>query len=86
VQRGHTAAPELPRVGLLLAVFGDFFLVASYCPTKNSMILKKCCYSSAFSPSSLLLRSHRRHSFFFVFFRPCPSVVMSDPLQRHQLL
>jgi hypothetical protein len=33
--------PELPRAGLLLAAFGDFFLVASSCPTKHSRILKK---------------------------------------------
>jgi hypothetical protein len=32
--------PELPRAGLLLVVFSDFFLVASSCPTKHSRILK----------------------------------------------
>jgi hypothetical protein len=29
-QRGHAAAPELPRAGLLLVVSGDFFLVVTY--------------------------------------------------------
>jgi hypothetical protein len=77
--------PELPLAGLLLTVSDDFFLVASYCPTKNSRVLKKCRYSSAFSPSPLLLRSHRHHGFFFDFFSPCPSVAMSGALQRHQL-
>jgi hypothetical protein len=78
--------PKLPRAGLLLVVSGDFFLVASYCPTKNSRVLqKKRCYSSAFSPPPLLLRSRRRHGFFFDFFRPSPSVVMSGALQQHQL-
>jgi hypothetical protein len=83
---GHVAPPELPRAGLLLGISGDFFLVASYCPTKNSMVLKKCRYSSAFSSPPLLLRSLYCHGFFFDFFRPCPSVVISGALQRHQIL
>jgi hypothetical protein len=33
--------PELPRADLLFAVSGDFFLVVSYCSTKNSRVLKK---------------------------------------------
>jgi hypothetical protein len=74
----------LPRSGLLLVVSGDFFLVASYCPTKHSRVLKKR-YSSAFSPPPLLLRSRRHHGFFFDFFRPCPNVAMSGALQRHQV-
>jgi hypothetical protein len=78
-------APELPQAGLLLVVSGDFFLVTSYCPTKNSRIPKKCRYSSVFSSPPLLLRSRRHHGFFFDFFRPCPSVVMSGVLQWHQL-
>jgi hypothetical protein len=45
-------APELPQAGLLLVVSGDFFLVTSYCPTKNSRIPKNV---------AILLRSHRRH-------------------------
>jgi hypothetical protein len=48
------AALELPRVGLLLDVSSDFFFVASYCPTKNGRVLKKCRYSSAFSLPLLL--------------------------------
>jgi hypothetical protein len=32
--------PKLPRAGLLLVVSDDFFLVASYCPTKHSRVLK----------------------------------------------
>jgi hypothetical protein len=67
--------PELPRAGLLLAASGDFFLVASYCPTKHSRVLKK--NSSTFSSPPLLLCSRRCHGFFFDFFRPCPSVAMS---------
>jgi hypothetical protein len=35
----------LPRAGLLLAVSGDFFLVASYCPTHHSRVLKKKIFS-----------------------------------------
>jgi hypothetical protein len=62
-------------------VSGDFFLVASYCPTQHSRVIKK----SMFSPPPLLLRSRRRYGFFFDFFRPCPSVAMSGALQRHQL-
>jgi hypothetical protein len=50
-QRGHAAAPELPRAGLLLVVSGDFFLVTSYCPTKNSRVLKN---------AAILQRSRRR--------------------------
>jgi hypothetical protein len=64
------------------AVSGDFFLVASYCPTQHSRVIKK---KSTLSPLSLLLRSRLRYGFFFVFFRPCPSVAMSGALQRHQL-
>jgi hypothetical protein len=79
---GGVLPPKLARATLLLVISGDFFLVASYCPTKHSRVLKK---SSAFSPPPLLLRSHHRHGFFFDFFRPCPSVVMSSALQRHQL-
>jgi hypothetical protein len=83
---GHVAPPKLARAGLLLVVSGDFFLVASYYPTKNSRFLKKKCrYSSAFSPLPLLLLSRRCHGFFFDFFRPCPSVAMSGALQWHQL-
>jgi hypothetical protein len=67
-----------PRAGLLLAVSGNFFLVASYCPTHHSRVLKK--KSLAFSPPPPLLRPCRRHGFFFDFFRPCPSVVMSGAL------
>jgi hypothetical protein len=78
-------SPELPQAGLLLVVSGDFFFVASYCSTKNSRVLKKRRYSLAFSPPSLLLRSRRRHGFFFDFFRPCPNVAMFGALQRHQL-
>jgi hypothetical protein len=33
--------PELPRVGLLLVVSGNFFLVASSCPNKHNRIQKK---------------------------------------------
>jgi hypothetical protein len=44
--------PELPRAGLLLVVSDDFFLVTSYCPTKNSRVLKN---------TAILQRSHRRH-------------------------
>jgi hypothetical protein len=52
--QGHTTAPELPRVGLLLVVSGDFFLVASYWPTKNNRVLK----------NAILQRSrHRRCSY-----------------------
>jgi hypothetical protein len=72
----HVAPPELPRAGLLLAVSGDLFLVASYRLTKKSRVLKKM---------PLLLRSRHRHGFFFDFFRPCPSVAMSVALQWHQL-
>jgi hypothetical protein len=65
-----------------MVVSDDFFLVASSCPTKHSTILKK---KSAFLPLALLFRSRRRHGFLFDFFWPCPSVVMSGGLQRHQL-
>jgi hypothetical protein len=82
LRREAGAAPKLLGAGLLLAVSGDFFLVASSCPTKHSRILKK---TSAFLPPLLLFRSRRRHGFFFDFFRPCPSVAMFDTLQRHQL-
>jgi hypothetical protein len=70
--------PELPRAGLLLTVSGDFFLVASYCPTKHSRVLKKI--SSTFSPPPLLLRSRYHHGFFFNFFMPYSSVAMSGAL------
>jgi hypothetical protein len=66
-----------------MIVSDDFFLVASSCPTKHSTILKK--KKSAFLPLALLFRSRRRHGFLFDFFWPCPSVVMSGGLQRHQL-
>jgi hypothetical protein len=39
-QWSHAAASELPRASLLLVVSGDFFLVTSYCPIKNSRVLK----------------------------------------------
>jgi hypothetical protein len=38
---GHAAPPGLPRADLLLVVSSNFLLVASYCPTKNSRVLKK---------------------------------------------
>jgi hypothetical protein len=45
----------------LLAVSGDFFLVASSCPTKHSRILNK--KTSVFLLPPLLFRSRRRHGF-----------------------
>jgi hypothetical protein len=72
---------KLSRTGLLLVVSADFFLVASFCPTKHNKILKK----SVFLPPPLFFLSRRRHGFFFDFFRHCPSVAMPGALQRHQL-
>jgi hypothetical protein len=46
---------------------------------RNTRVLKKCL-------PLLLLCSHRRHGFFFDFFRPCPSVALSGAFQWHQLL
>jgi hypothetical protein len=40
------------RASLLLVVSNNFFLVASYCPTKNSRVLKN---------AAILQRSHHRH-------------------------
>jgi hypothetical protein len=56
-KRGHAAAPELPRADLLLIVFGDFFLVASYCPTKNSRVLKTPLFFSVLAAVSALMLS-----------------------------
>jgi hypothetical protein len=39
--RQEAGAAPGPRAGLLLVVSGVFFLVASYCPTKNNRVLKK---------------------------------------------
>jgi hypothetical protein len=38
LRREAGATPELPRAGPLLAVSGDFFLVASHCPTKHNRV------------------------------------------------
>jgi hypothetical protein len=46
---------------------------------RNTRVLKKCL-------RLLLLCSHRHHGFFFDFFRPYPSVVLSGAFQWHQLL
>jgi hypothetical protein len=46
---------ELPRAGLLLAISGDFFLVASYCPTKHSRVLKKKFFNVLTATAALTL-------------------------------
>jgi hypothetical protein len=65
--------PELPRAGLLLTVSGDFFLVASYCPTKHSSVLKKNFFNvlAATTPLTLSLSSWFLLQLLHVLFQCC---------------
>jgi hypothetical protein len=63
--------PELPRAGLLLAVSGDFFFVTSYCPTKNSRVLKN---------AAILQRSHRRRCSYALVVIMVSSLTSSGPV------